>query len=938
MDEEEKPEWLGESLYDELKNPKSLQGTFGTYLRLVEDMDYAKVLSTTGSMTIFPANDEAFATFFANGNNQFGKSNYEELTTSEKAQLFYASAIDNAIVSGNLSTNSSMQQGRVIKHPSKISLVQSVTPLYSQNMPANNKYFNYWKNNGKSFNALYDDTNSPIVHFTGEYFLNNNMTVAGEESDFYILTGQNYQDGDVYVFGNKVLSNLSTGETGNVVCQNGYIHQVDKVLLNPGNMAQMLRNNHDTRLISRMLDYFAVPVAMNDKFNREYREYAAAFGTQDSVYAIRYLSKNSQKKIFKQPSIKDTPVNDDNLLSFDPGWNSFCPTTSADASSESDIAAILAPTDNVVKDYFSKAGAYIVKNLGDPKLPTDQAGIKANIEGHIDAIYNHKPSVIASILNNIMKPYLSKTVPSSFSTVQNDAFEFLNVKKEDINRVNGKYDVQIANNGVIYKMNKFFAPELYNSVLGPASVYTDMRIMGNMLRDCQVTPGTESTLGADMYYYLLSMKSKYALFIPTDNEDFYYIDPASKYDTDGMKALKFVYRPDLKKSQFDIYIERYFYDKATNTYTIDNSVNLIPIDQVQGDKPKNYNTQIQDMLNYHTVVLDPESSGLNGNHYYMTKHGGAVYVPDGKGTNLNNSTVRGGMQIGTKALAPSVVTELFAENSEDASIKNGTVYRLSRPVQPTIRSVFETLEEMGEDYKEFFEFCQNFGGRDELYHFVGILKETDKTTTVAEKKKQWEVFGNNNIVNFLGAYNYTIYAPKDMTEAYNHGLPSWKEVEDLYNKTVNDAPASDASQAEKDAYAKVEEQAKKDLYNMLVKMREFIRYHVQNNSVFVDNTIPSTTFQTFKTNNLGIAQTLKVTKSGSSAIVEDAVKSGRGFTPKVADANFLARDIVVAANKSGVDIDGKPVNNNKIESSSFVVVQGIDKPLCYSETYGPNAY
>ena len=38
VDEENLPEWLGESIYAELKNPKLLDGTFNTYLRLV---DYA---------------------------------------------------------------------------------------------------------------------------------------------------------------------------------------------------------------------------------------------------------------------------------------------------------------------------------------------------------------------------------------------------------------------------------------------------------------------------------------------------------------------------------------------------------------------------------------------------------------------------------------------------------------------------------------------------------------------------------------------------------------------------------------------------------------------------------------------------------------------------------------------------------------------------------
>ena len=82
-----KPEWLGESIYEELRNGTHLSGTFNTYLRLVDDLGYAEVLSRTGSKTIFPANDEAFERFFRK--NSFGVSSYEQLTEGMKKQILY---------------------------------------------------------------------------------------------------------------------------------------------------------------------------------------------------------------------------------------------------------------------------------------------------------------------------------------------------------------------------------------------------------------------------------------------------------------------------------------------------------------------------------------------------------------------------------------------------------------------------------------------------------------------------------------------------------------------------------------------------------------------------------------------------------------------------------------------------------------------------------
>ncbi|MDE7088799.1 MAG: hypothetical protein K2O54_01640, partial [Prevotella sp.] len=366
---------------------------------------------------------------------------------------------------------------------------------------------------GNSILAVFDNTVAPMVHLTGEYMLNKNMTVTGDDSDFKILTGHDYTDGDAYIFNRKVINS-------DVVCQNGYIHQLDEVLVNPGNMAEILRNNNDTRYISRILDYYSFPDP-DMTLTTQYNDSASA-ASQDTVFAIRYLSKNSQRAKLSQPQ-RGVTVADNQLLDFDPGWNYYNPTLKGGSSDDdAEIAAFLAPDDKAVEDYFLKEAAYILKNLGEPGLEITPS----NLNAHLDAIYNSDPSIFVSILNNVMKPYLSKTVPSTFSTVQNDAFEFLDVTKQDINLKDGKYDVTIANNGVIYKMNKLFGPKLYNSVLGPASVYKDMRTMGEMLNDHQTSAGTPSKLGADMYYYLLSMKARYGLFVPTDNEtQFIMIDP-----------------------------------------------------------------------------------------------------------------------------------------------------------------------------------------------------------------------------------------------------------------------------------------------------------------------------------------------------------------------------------------------------------------------------
>ena len=928
--EGELPSWLGESIYKELQQSSQLEGTFKTYCRLIDDLGYAEVLGKTGSKTIFPANDEAFERFFKGGNNKFGASSYDELTHSQKAELLFSTMLDNAILVGTLSnkqnSTGNMLQGQLIKHGTNMRTSYAVTPLAVQNMPANNPYFSRFEKEGRnSILAVYDNTVAPMVHLTGEYMLNNNMTVTGDDNDFKILTGSDYEDGAAYVFDRKIIKS-------DVVCQNGYIHQLDEVLVNPGNMAEILRSGSDTKYLSRILDYYSFPQA-DLTLTTQYNE--AAGNSQDTVFAIRYLSKNSQRAELSQP-VRGMTVSDKQLLDFDPGWNYYNPTKKGGSTDdEAEIAAILAPDDHAIEDYFLNEGKYILKNLGDPNLEITAA----NLNAHLDAVYNSDPSVFASILNNVMKGYLTKTVPSTFSTVQNDAFEFLDVTKEDILRKSdGNYDVTIANNGVIYKMNKVFGPKLYNSVLGPASVYKDMRTMGEMLNDHQTTAGTPSKLGADMYYYLLSMKARYALFVPTDDEmQFIVIDPTSVKDEDGLKGLRFRFEPT-ENGSFHVLVKKYAYIEGP--YNQLSSYVEIAGAREENIESGNYNSQIKDLLDYCTIVLADSTEtgkgnaeyGLYGNRFYKTKHGGVVVV------DKDEKKVAGGLQLSNPAYW-SNITEIFDANSADAKIENGTVYRLDFPIQPTITSVKETLERSefydknanygdggvnAPDYDHFLNFCEEFNN-DALYTFAGIISENDKQEQINSKLKAYRVIDSNENWGMLSSYNYTIYAPtyEAMVQAQqNMELPTWKKVLAIVNdwESVKDQYGF-TSKSDASAYVK----------KQLEKMAKFVRYHTQNSSLFADyvfknydlntgKTEPEPSFSTFCSNTLGIAQTLTVTGGNYQLNVTDAAKRTVTINASSDTANMIARDITTTTNGS----------YKSIETSAFVTVHGITAPLCYN--------
>ena len=928
--EGELPSWLGESIYKELQQSSQLEGTFNTYCKLIDDLGYTEVLSKTGSKTIFPANDEAFERFFAGGNNKFGVSSYEQLTHSQKAELLFSTMIDNAILVGTLSnkqnTAGNMLQGQLVKHATNMRLTYAVAPWSVQNMPANNKYFSRFQSGGNSILAVFDNTVAPMVHFTGEYMLNNNMTITGDESDFKILTGHEYKDGDAYIFNRQVIK-------GDVVCQNGYIHQLDEVLVNPGNMAEILRSNSDTRYMSRMLDYYCFPEA-DMTLTDQYRETSGS-SSQDTIFAIRYMSKNSQRAKLSQP-VRGVTVADNQLLDFDPGWNYYNPTLKGGTTDDdAEIAAFLAPDDKAVEDYFLKEAAYILKNLGDPSLSITAE----NLNAHLDAVYNNDPSIFASILNNVMKSYLTKTVPSSFSTVQNDAFEFLDVTKDDIiKKTDGNYDVTIANNGVIYKMNKLFGPKLYNSVLGPASVYNDMRTMGEMLNDHQTTAGTASKLGADMYYYLLSMKARYGLFVPTDNEtQFIVIDPTSVKDDDGLKGLRFRF-DQTETGSFHILVKKYIYQSGP--YNELSSYVEAPNAQDINIETGMFNSQIKDILDYCTIVLADSTEtgkgsaqyGLYGNKYYKTKHGGAVVVSGNK--------VAGGLQLPNPSQW-STITETFDVNSPDAKIENGTVYRLDYPLQPTITSVMQTLSRpefyddaadydiSAPDYDHFLNFCLQFNNED-IYTFAGILAGNETEAQKNTKMKAYRIIDDNDNWGMLSAYNYTIYAPtyEAMQKAQKEmGLPTWKSVMAIVNnwESVKDQYGF---KSQNDAAAYVKEQ--------LEKMTKFVRYHTQNSSLFADRyyknydpetglTTPEPAYSTFCSNAIGIAQTLIVTGGGNKLTVKDASNTSVTINASSDNANLIARDITTSTKT-----DAKYGSYKTIETSAFVTIHGIDTPLCFN--------
>lgn len=883
MDSDHKPASLGGSIYEELKNPNPdhLTGTFKTYLRLVDDLNYSSTLSRTGSKTVFPANDEAFERFFQS--NKWGVTSYEELSTSQKKLLLYSSMIDNALLVSMLSNVSGgtdgITAGLGLKHPTSVSVIERLEHYYdAAQMPANNSWWKKYYQTG--IDVVSDNTRPMMVHFTREQMVNNNITTIGENSDFSILTGETYDEASkpAYIFNDRIINR-------DITCMNGYIQQLQDVLLPPGNMAQVLRDENETSIFSRMVDYFAAPY-YDAATTNQYNDWAVANNvpTIDSIYQVRYLSSRSQNaSLVVDPS--GNTMGQGRYLSYDPGWNQYYPAH-ANAStidySITDMGAMFVPCDAAIKKYFlpGGSGAFLIDIYGT------KDNTEANLLENLDSMYVKNPQVISAFIKNLQKNSFVETVPSKFESIINDASENMGMNLDYLKKnSDGKYDIKIANNGVIYILNDMIAPDEYQAVLAPASSYPDMRIMNWAIQD-------RKYLGVDFKFYLLAMSANYAFFIPEDEAfNAYYIDPTS-LGHQKPEVLHFYYN---EKKNPVVRCDRYYYDVATGTLG-DRIGEVADISQ--------RSSQLVDILNYHTVLLESGET-FGHNKYYKTKHGGEICL---QGNGEAGSSIVSGAQIDNGA-APSVIKAVYNE-------KNGTAFRVSNIIQAPQNSVAKTLKN-NDQFSEFYEACAGFSATD-ILKWAGISDETNSFGTT--EQDQYIIFtstygtGKNAIkkacldenVKMFNTYNYTLYAPDNaaMEEAYANGLPRWSNIQALFEEYGDEAPDN--------VRAEVLEQIK--------AIREFVRYHFQSISLYADKTVEGGTYQTLATNELGLAREIKVSGGNDKIVVTD----GAGIQ-HIVDANAAGK----VANAMARDywFNSSALSATAITTSSFCAVHEISKPF-----------
>ena len=329
------PGWLGSSIYDYLKNPTQGTSTYTNTVRLIDDLDFATVLSKTGSKTLFVADDDAFAEFYKK--NDWGVTCYEDLSLQQKKLLLHTAMLDNPYLlemlpnltsSGQNSNGSYLDLNTCMRRPTSLQITDSIS-FFNWSNPAipttyNSSEKDYWTRfREQSKGGLYmanDGTEPMMIHW-----INGQMEEQGiTDEDFEIIAGRPREKNDVFIYGAKILEQ-------DITCQNGYINRLDRVLLAPTNMAEMIRTNGRTSLYSHLLDRFSAQNP-NGSFPRAITNTASgynpyyAWDTDFALQSTSYLRLATLTISYNLPKEWIQTIHCDNIRVYTTGSNLFTAT------------------------------------------------------------------------------------------------------------------------------------------------------------------------------------------------------------------------------------------------------------------------------------------------------------------------------------------------------------------------------------------------------------------------------------------------------------------------------------------------------------------------------------------------------------------------------------------------------------------------------------
>ena len=918
--DDEEPTWLGASIYDFLK--KGTPGhTYDCFIELIDSLGEKETLAHTGSKTLFVADDAAFERFFEN--NPWGVKSISEMTKAQMKILLYSSMLDNAMLLDMLSSTgtSTSAEGTCLRRLTSASIIDSIPLVKGEEMPSYNKYWDALrgKERNEELRIAKDGTQAMMVHFLGDYLKNN----AIKDTDIEFLFKKNgvqtktFKENEALVFGNKIVaSGVSTDgfseDTLTITCKNGYIYRLDEVLLPPSNMAEELRHHKDTKIFSHLLDRFCIPV-YDAALTAEYRGF---YNTEDSIYRLRYFSKDNFTTYNLLASVNANPTTDE-LLNYDPGWNEIMNSL----AKERDMAAMFVPKDSVLYEYFADgAGRFLVEQFAPSVEVVDQASL-------IQALDSVPEVNIAPFLNNLMKSSFVGTVPSKFEKVTDDANDEMGIKPHHVD------ECVIANNGVIYLLNSVFGPATYLAVSAPTIVQDNMLLMRNIIKQLRYD------------YYLLAMDAEYSFIVP-DDSTFIYYDPITRAEGAGDPTVyAFHYnnkRPKNTAKAIELWADKYKFDKVTleitDTLTPLSGISLTSTNFGGNTLMKNRMTDIMEYLiivhNENDGIILPDGTG-NPRKYYQTKGYGTIKVD---ASDVNEIKFYGGEQIENGTTVVATTENIYKQKNGNTFCtlplgENPPSRLLSGVPTPPTRSVLTNMQAYGEEedgqFHEFYSLCTPDNLEADLKK---MFPKVSDTKIKSDSMKLYSIFYSTSdgkkvgLVPFFNTYHYTVYVPSNesVREMIDLGLPTWEQISDYASDSIMTGKAASSMRL----------------------LNNFLRYHFQDNSVYVDAvpfSIPSPEGGVYTEANF------------STSVIDE--KTGRFYETKVKSTpdgkTIMVKDQMTAENDSENwariitsgeegktwnvmcrDIEYNAKKPTAIATSSFAVMHSIDKALLNEGLFG----
>lgn len=372
----------------------------------------------------------------------------------------------------------------------------------------------------------------------------------------------------------------------------------------------------------------------------------------------------------------------------------------------------------------------------------------------------------------------------------------------------------------------------------------------------------------DFEPYLNSMDSYYSFIIPTNTAMLRYVDPCT-YGSSTSILYEFYYDNDRKA----VRARRYNYDLATHEI-IDDGKELNDATDSQVEN------RLRDMLDNLIIVGNIE----DGHTYYRTKGGSVIKV----GTSPEGMTVSGGLQI--EEDLPVSVTTIYDQTTNG----NGKSYVVEETMPMGSRRSLYSILNGRENCTRFFDLLLNGGTANTL------LKARMSSYTCADYN-----------CSLFDAYNYTVYVPTDseMEKLHNDGLlPDWTDYENLTAEQFG----GDASLLKK---------AQTIVANRILN---FLKYHIQDNSVFIGG--EPTVNVKYETSTLNPLNnrffSLTVNADDDKLTIVDQLGNERKVV-KGDNYNLIGREYWIQ--------NAQNVNNTQLYNASDVVAHQIDGPLFYQE-------